>query len=99
MSETTRGPAVPPGAPTTFKDLCLDVDDPARMATFWAAALGLSAQQRGDNVLLVGGTPEQAVWLNVVPEPKTVKQRVHLDLHVAAVEPLVDAGATVVDTS
>jgi hypothetical protein len=29
------------------------------------------------------------MWLNVVPEPKTVKHRVHLDVHVAAVSDLI----------
>jgi hypothetical protein len=30
-----------------------------------------------------------------VPEPKTVKNRVHWDVAVEAVEPLVEAGATI----
>ena len=34
-----------------------------------------------------------------MPEPRTVKQRVHLDVHVAAVADLVDLGATVLDDS
>ena len=34
-----------------------------------------------------------------MPEPKTVKQRVHLDLHVAAVADLIALGATVLDDS
>ena len=32
-----------------------------------------------------------------MPEPQTVKQRVHLDVHVAAVADLIDLGATVLD--
>ena len=28
-----------------FKDLCIDVTDQQRMAPFWAAALGLDAEQ------------------------------------------------------
>ena len=36
------------------------------------------------------------VWLNVVPEPKTVKNRVHLDVNAESVDAALDAGATVV---
>ena len=36
------------------------------------------------------------MWVNRVPEPKTVKQRVHLDLVAATTDPLVAAGAYVV---
>ena len=84
---------------TTFKDLCLDVNDAPRMAAFWSAALGLRIEDRGDNVLLHDDVGEHTVWLNVVPEHKIVKQRVHLDVNTDAISSLVGAGATVVDTS
>ena len=35
--------------------------------------------------------------MNVVPEPKTVKQRVHLDLNVASADDLVALGATMLE--
>ena len=35
--------------------------------------------------------------MNVVPEPKTVKQRVHIDVHCASVDELVALGATVLE--
>ena len=82
----------------TFQDLCLDVADAGVAAAFWGPALGLRADPT-DPVRLVDGTDEHTLWLNVVPEPRMVKQRVHLDLHVAAVADLVDLGATVVDES
>lgn len=85
--------------PTRFKDLCLDVADAALMARFWSEVLGLRAEDRGGNVLLRGSADEQAVWLNVVPETKSVKHRVHLDVDTDAISRLVAAGATVVDTS
>ena len=89
------------GAMITFQDLCLDVGDPGRAAAFWGPALGLRPDtMRADfPVRLVDGIAEHTLWLNVVPEPRTVKQRVHLDLHVAAVSDLVDLGATVLDES
>ncbi len=82
-----------------FKDLCLDVGDTDRMARFWSAVLGLTAEPRGANARLGDGVDEHALWLNQVPEPRTVKHRVHLDVHTAAVSDLVALGATVVDTT
>jgi hypothetical protein len=82
---------------TAFKDLCLDVNSAAPMAQFWATALGLIAEPHGRNYLLTDGTDEHALWLNEVPEVKSVKHRVHLDIHVAAVDELIHAGARVLD--
>lgn len=77
-----------------FKDLCLDAVDNDRMAEFWAHALGLAAP--ADNpYVLVGDRPEKTVWVNKVPDPYTVKQRVHLDLAVGSVADLEKLGATV----
>jgi hypothetical protein len=83
----------------TFQDLCLDVADAGVAAAFWGPALGLRADTRGEDapVRLVDGVDTHTLWLNPVPEPRTVKQRVHLDLHVAAVSDLIDLGATVLD--
>jgi hypothetical protein len=36
------------------------------------------------------------VWLNVVPEPKTVKNRIHLDVNAESVQRAVDAGASLI---
>jgi Glyoxalase-like domain len=84
------------GRMITFQDLCLDVADARVAAAFWAPALGLGPDPTRP-ARLVDGIDEHTVWLNVVPEPRTVKQRVHLDLHVAAVSDLIDLGATVRD--
>jgi Glyoxalase-like domain len=81
-----------------FQDLCLDVNDVAKAAAFWGPALGLRPDPDRPECL-VDGVDEHALWLNAVPEPRTVKQRVHLDVHVAAVSDLVDLGATVLDDS
>ena len=63
-----------------YKDLCIDAVDPARAGVFWSGILGLAAEPRGDEVRLMGPTLEHMVWINRVPEPVTVKQRVHLDV-------------------
>jgi hypothetical protein len=77
-----------------YKDLCIDVTSPGTMAPFWAQVLGLTpAPDRP--VMLDGDRPEQTVWINAVPEPRTVKQRVHPDVEVASIEDLEKLGATV----
>ena len=82
----------------TFKDLCLDAVDPGVLGAFWAAALDLElhTQESGDTYL-TGPTPEHTIWVNRVPEPKTVKHRMHLDLNVGSVDELTALGATVLD--
>jgi hypothetical protein len=79
----------------TFKDLCIDAVDVERAAAFWSQALGLSRDDESGGAKLIGALPEQVIWINAVPEPVTVKQRIHFDLHVAAVEDLLDLGARV----
>jgi hypothetical protein len=87
-------------APVAYKDLCVDVTDLDAGAAFLGPLLGLTSQDRRDTVLELGdGVPEHVVWLNLVPEPRTVKNRVHLDVDVAAMEEVLAAGARVVDES
>ena len=82
----------------TFKDLALDAGDPLRVGRFWAAALGLALEELADgDAVLRGPTPQHTVWVNAVPEPKTAKNRMHLDVHAGSVEELRALGATVVD--
>jgi Glyoxalase-like domain len=81
----------------SFKDLCIDATNPEVLANFWAAALGLRAEPNGDDFRLVDDVPEHTLWVNKVPEPRIVKQRVHLDVHVAAVTDLTDLGAVILD--
>ena len=81
----------------SFKDLCIDATDPEVLARFWAAALGLRAESTGGDFRLVGEVPEHTLWVNKVPEPRSVKQRVHIDVHVAAVSDLIKLGAIIVD--
>ena len=81
-----------------FKDLCIDADEPGVLGSFWAAALGLAVESLDDgDVVLRGPTPQHTVWINQVPEAKSVKQRVHLDVHGSAPDELSALGATVVD--
>jgi hypothetical protein len=87
-----------------WKDLCVDVADPGAVAAFWAPLLGLQSRPhtRPGVTRLAGEPPTRTVWLNEVPEPKTVKNRVHLDLVPAdrtrdeEVERLLGIGAALV---
>jgi hypothetical protein len=83
--------------------LSIDCGDAGQLAAFWAAALGREVEP--------GATPESAaiapaeagaaaprLLFHQVPEPKTVKNRLHIDLISAAFEPesqrLVALGAS-----
>jgi predicted enzyme related to lactoylglutathione lyase len=81
----------------TYKDLCIDANDPTLLALFWGAVLGLRVERLADgDAVLRGDEPTDTIWVNRVPEPKTVKHRVHLDLDAASLDPIVALGATVV---
>jgi hypothetical protein len=82
----------------TFKDFCIDAVDAARLGEFWSAALRLELhhQENGDSYL-TGPTKAQTIWINQVPEAKTVKHRVHIDIHASSVADVESLGATVVD--
>ena len=94
-----------PDAPTStttaravYQDLCVDVADLDAASSFLGPLLGLHAEERREHVLRLGdGVPSHTVWLNLVPEPRRVKNRVHLDVDVAAVDDVLALGARVVD--
>lgn len=81
-----------------FKDLCLDAGDPVRLGAFWAGVLDRTWEARDDDEgLLRGPTRQHTIWVNRVPETKTVKQRVHLDIYARQLANLEALGATVVE--
>lgn len=88
-----------------FKDLALDAVDHQALADWWCQALGYARYEPP-----LGQPPAPAewpvpihdphgdgptIWINPVPEPKTVKNRMHLDVWGDNAE-LVRLGATVV---
>lgn len=83
----------------TYKDLCIDAVDAAVLGRFWAGALQLHLEvdDAGRDARLTGPTPQHTVWINTVPEPVTVKQRVHLDVRAASAEDVAALGGVVVD--
>ncbi|WP_182525422.1 VOC family protein [Nocardioides dongkuii] len=81
-----------------YKDLCLDAVDTLALGRFWAGALGRRLEDRGGGLrVLTGPTPRHTVWVNPVPEPVTVKQRVHLDVHARSVGEVLALGAEPAD--
>jgi predicted enzyme related to lactoylglutathione lyase len=68
--------------------LVLDCHDPARLAKFWAPALGYVEVGSVDNytLLLPDGTAGPQLLLQRVPEPKAGKNRMHLDIHAPDIE-------------
>ncbi len=100
----------------TLWTLGCDAEDPARMAGFWARALGYVAEPAYDDPdgasIIDPDGQGPAIGFLRVPEGKTSKNRMHIDIRVAGeppwdsvererlvrgrVEDLVDAGAMLV---
>ena len=90
------------GGAARFKDLCLDARDHQAVADWWCAALGYvrrpSAEARDPSWPVPIEDPAGAgplIWVNPAPEPKIVKNRMHLDV-VGDSAALQAAGATLV---
>jgi predicted enzyme related to lactoylglutathione lyase len=83
-----------------WKDLVLDASDASVALEFWSSVLGLVPEQdaEGGDGVMRGAQPGQTLWVNAVPEPKTTKNRVHLDLVRDDLDRLVDLGARVTMT-
>jgi predicted enzyme related to lactoylglutathione lyase len=85
--------------------LTFDCADPVRVATFWAAALGYELDEDSDETGAYIKDPSArtvGMFFQRVPEPKTAKNRMHLDVRPTGsmaqeVERLQGLGATVRD--
>ena len=68
----------------------IDCRDPERLAAFWASVFGTQEGWRGgDPVQYIDLSETEAspgLRFQRVPEPKTVKDRIHLDLRVDDIE-------------
>jgi predicted enzyme related to lactoylglutathione lyase len=73
---------------TQLAALCFDANDPARLAGFWASLVGWKIDHGGHDEVAVrppDGTPFVLTFVPV-PEPKTEKNPIHLDLVGGSVE-------------
>jgi len=74
-------------AAATLRDLCIDCTDQHRVAQFWAAVLGYTVrppdpgEPADSSVALDPPDGGLRIWCNKVPEPKVVKNRVHIDIN------------------
>lgn len=85
-------------ATARFKALCIDATDADRLGRFWADVLDLRLERSDDGIVVLrGATPEHTIWVDAVPEPRTVKQRTHLDVNASSVGDVVAAGGRVLD--
>jgi predicted enzyme related to lactoylglutathione lyase len=86
-----------------WEQIVIDCEDPARLARWWAEALGYQIVSEEPDEVEIRRSPDQLPGLlfGTVPDAKTVKNRLHIDLRPddqeAEVERLVDMGARPVD--
>jgi hypothetical protein len=94
-------------------ELAIDCTDPVGLARFWCAVLGYEVQDQDDGLVTIGprdvvgegapGPVPPTLTFAHVPEPKTAKNRLHLDVSPAdreqdeEVRRLVELGARHVD--
>ncbi|TDW21639.1 VOC family protein [Kribbella kalugense] len=93
-----------------FTELAIDCADPSGLARFWCAVLGYEVQDEEDGLVTIGspllpegrerpGPVPPTLTFARVPEGKTIKNRLHLDLNATdggqdeEVRRLLDLGA------
>ena len=122
LAEVRRGRRAEPGSATPQDDsakrvqkdemtsrlvaLCFDANEPARLASFWATALGWEIEEEPDGEVCLVPTDRTRFELSFfpVPESKTGRNRLHLDLTTTSVADqeetvarLVELGARHID--
>jgi len=78
-------------------EVVVDAREPERIATWWADVLGAEVEHEAEwsSVVGIDGAPFEALVFARVPEPKTVKNRIHWDVTVRDIGLLLGDGATV----
>ncbi|MGA8117140.1 MAG: VOC family protein [Actinocatenispora sp.] len=93
-----------------FTELAIDCADPRALARFWCSVLGYEVREEDDEIVTIGspalpdgrnhpGPVPPTLTFALVPEGKTVKNRVHLDVNATdreqddEVRRLLDLGA------
>jgi predicted enzyme related to lactoylglutathione lyase len=91
-------------ATSRLRDICFDCTDAHRIARFWADVLGYTIRppepEAAPEVSIALDPPAggMRIWCNQVPEPKVVKNRIHIDINLpdaAEVERLQRLGARI----
>jgi hypothetical protein len=91
----------------SLTEIVIDCTDPERVASFWAAVLDWPLQRTDRGELWISATggydARPFIVFELVPEPKTVKDRIHIDVsprgcdQAEELERLLGLGATHVD--
>jgi hypothetical protein len=83
-----------------LENVTFDCADPLRLAEFWSRATGCQIRQQSDYLVTLSpgeGRRPNLLFIKV-PEPRTVKNRVHPDFHAPDIEAeaarLIELGAT-----
>jgi hypothetical protein len=98
-----RKPGTMKGMTSAFSELIIDCTDMELLARFWCEVLGYSIVVREDDWVEISGPEGPSLIFVEVPETKTIKNRVHIDLNPvdrdrdAEVSRLVELGATHAD--
>ncbi|MDN3902921.1 VOC family protein [Arthrobacter sp. YD2] len=92
---------------SVISSIALDAADPRRLAEFWTQALGYRIEETNDaDVISLVGTDGVGPDIDIIPVPegKTVKNRLHLDLRASEgstqaqeVDRLLSLGAARID--
>jgi hypothetical protein len=81
----------------------VDATDPARLARWWAEVLDYRVANESPDEVVIEGDGGPSLVFVTVPEAKSVKNRLHLDLNpddqASEVERLVNMGARHVDVT
>ena len=90
-----------------LREIVIDCNDPRVVADFWGQVLGWQVQESGDGDVWMSATgapfPDLLLVFGQVPERKTIKDRIHLDVSPVGcdrdeeVARLIALGATRVD--
>jgi hypothetical protein len=63
-----------------FTELIVDANDPPALADFWAQVLDYRISDTSDEWVEIKGPQPPTILFVTVPESKTVKNRVHIDV-------------------
>lgn len=92
--------------PVRFTELVIDCAEPRRLADWWAQVMGYAVTEATDEIVEISGGPgvSPTFVFAQVPEGKSVKNRLHIDLNANAgsdqateLQRLLELGATRVD--
>jgi predicted enzyme related to lactoylglutathione lyase len=91
--------------PVRLHHIVIDAHDLPMLARFWAQALGWQILSERENEIVIGTDEDAPVGICLMPvtDPKTVKNRVHLDITTSAsdreaeIQRLLGLGAQPVD--